>query len=125
MVMKLFLFLALASTAGQIFIYTTLEVYGHVTLTVMMILRQIIAILLSCYRFGHDINAQGWLGVFVVFSATAYRALARPKQPERHAPPRPVPARTPNRRAPRRGAPPSDDHVDTPEPSGKAHAKVQ
>lgn len=66
--------LSLASTAGQVVIYTTLELYGNVTFTVMMIVRQIVSILVSCYRFGHVIAPRAWLGVVVVFAATAFKA---------------------------------------------------
>ncbi|KAH8071204.1 UDP-galactose transmembrane transporter [Aureococcus anophagefferens] len=90
--------LSLASTAGQVVIYTTLELYGNVTFTVMMIVRQIVSILVSCYRFGHVIAPRAWLGVVVVFAATASTTRSSRRAPAKKVdPPAATATATPRR----------------------------
>merc|ERR1712223_1398602 len=61
--------LSFCSAFGQVFIYHTIKVFGPVVFTIIMTLRQAIAILLSCYLYGHVITVIGALGVTVVFMA--------------------------------------------------------
>jgi len=61
--------LSFCSAFGQVFIYHTIKVFGPVVFTIIMTLRQAIAILLSCYLYGHVITVIGALGVTVVFLA--------------------------------------------------------
>merc|ERR1712020_330967 len=62
--------LSFCSAAGQLFIYHTIKVFGPVVFIIIMTLRQAIAILLSCYIYGHVITVIGIIGVAIVFSAT-------------------------------------------------------
>jgi len=61
--------LSFCSAFGQVFIYHTIKVFGPVVFTIIMTLRQAIAILLSCYLYGHVITVIGAMGVTVVFMA--------------------------------------------------------
>lgn len=62
--------LSFCSAFGQLFIYHTIKVFGPVVFIIIMTLRQAIAILLSCYIYGHVITVIGGLGVITVFAAT-------------------------------------------------------
>jgi len=80
--------LSFCSAFGQVFIYHTIKVFGPVVFVIIMTLRQAIAILLSCYLYGHVITVIGAFGVAVVFMATflniygGYQKRRRPKTSE-------------------------------------------
>ncbi|XP_041950236.1 adenosine 3'-phospho 5'-phosphosulfate transporter 1 [Alosa sapidissima] len=69
--------LSVCSACGQLFIFYTIGQFGAAVFTIIMTLRQAIAILLSCFLYGHAVSALGGLGVAVVFFALFLRIYAR------------------------------------------------
>ncbi len=65
--------LAITSATGQLFIFYTISKFGPITFTIIMTIRQGVAILLSCLIYGHPVNATGMLGVVLVFSSIIAR----------------------------------------------------
>lgn len=61
--------LSICSAIGQLFIYYTIAQFGAITFTVIMTLRQAIAILLSCLIYQHEISLLGVFGIVIVFMA--------------------------------------------------------
>lgn len=60
--------LSIFSAVGQFFIYSTIERFGALALTIIMTLRQVLAILLSCLIYSHPLHPIAFLGVLLVFS---------------------------------------------------------
>uniref|UniRef100_A0A3Q3VPS5 Adenosine 3'-phospho 5'-phosphosulfate transporter 1 n=1 Tax=Mola mola TaxID=94237 RepID=A0A3Q3VPS5_MOLML len=69
--------LSVCSACGQLFIFYTINQFGAAVFTIIMTLRQAIAILLSCFLYGHAVTLVGGLGVAVVFLALFLRVYAR------------------------------------------------
>uniref|UniRef100_A0A6B2EIF5 Adenosine 3'-phospho 5'-phosphosulfate transporter 1 n=1 Tax=Phlebotomus kandelakii TaxID=1109342 RepID=A0A6B2EIF5_9DIPT len=65
--------LSISSALGQLFIFYTIASFGAVVFTIIMTVRQAIAILLSCLIYKHHISSLGILGIFVVFLAISLR----------------------------------------------------
>ena len=61
--------LSICSAVGQLFIYYTISEFGAVTFIIIMTLRQLVAIIISCITYNHPITAMGILGVMIVFGA--------------------------------------------------------
>ncbi|XP_063297634.1 adenosine 3'-phospho 5'-phosphosulfate transporter 1 [Pelobates fuscus] len=69
--------LSICSAFGQLFIFYTISKFGAAVFTIIMTLRQALAILLSCLLYGHPVTAVGSVGVAVVFLALFLRVYAR------------------------------------------------
>ncbi|KAJ7988016.1 hypothetical protein DPEC_G00319250 [Dallia pectoralis] len=69
--------LSVCSACGQLFIFYTIAQFGAAVFTIIMTLRQAIAILLSCFLYGHTVTMVGGSGVAVVFLALFLRVYAR------------------------------------------------
>ncbi|XP_047430266.1 adenosine 3'-phospho 5'-phosphosulfate transporter 1 [Mugil cephalus] len=69
--------LSVCSACGQLFIFYTINQFGAAVFTIIMTLRQAIAILLSCFLYGHAVTMVGGFGVAVVFLALFLRVYAR------------------------------------------------
>uniref|UniRef100_A0A803KJP6 Adenosine 3'-phospho 5'-phosphosulfate transporter 1 n=1 Tax=Xenopus tropicalis TaxID=8364 RepID=A0A803KJP6_XENTR len=69
--------LSVCSAFGQLFIFYTINKFGAAIFTIIMTLRQALAILLSCLLYGHPVTAVGGVGVAVVFLALFLRVYAR------------------------------------------------
>jgi len=67
------LVLSATSAVGQLFIFHTISEFGAVTFTIIMTVRQGLAILLSCIVYHHPVSAVGALGILVVFVAIFFR----------------------------------------------------
>ena len=65
--------LSVCSAVGQSFIYLTVEQFGPVNFTIIMTMRQIVAIILSCIIYGHAVSLMGLFGILVVFSGVFMR----------------------------------------------------
>ncbi|XP_060805955.1 adenosine 3'-phospho 5'-phosphosulfate transporter 1 isoform X2 [Amyelois transitella] len=63
------LMLSISSTLGQLVIYRTISKFGAVVFSVIMTLRQAVAILLSCLVYGHVVSPSGINGIILVFAA--------------------------------------------------------
>lgn len=59
--------LSLCSALGQLFIFYTIAQFGAVVFVIIMTIRQGLAILLSCFIYGHVVTIIGWLGITLVF----------------------------------------------------------
>uniref|UniRef100_A0A6I8P6U5 Adenosine 3'-phospho 5'-phosphosulfate transporter 1 n=1 Tax=Ornithorhynchus anatinus TaxID=9258 RepID=A0A6I8P6U5_ORNAN len=77
------LLLSACSACGQLFIFYTIAQFGAAVFTIIMTLRQALAILLSCLLYGHAITVLGGLGVAVVFAALLLRIYARRRLKQR------------------------------------------
>lgn len=69
--------LSVCSACGQLFIFYTINQFGAAVFTIIITLRQAIAILLSCFLYGHAVTIVGGFGVAVVFLALFLRVYAR------------------------------------------------
>uniref|UniRef100_A0A8C5N2B2 Adenosine 3'-phospho 5'-phosphosulfate transporter 1 n=1 Tax=Leptobrachium leishanense TaxID=445787 RepID=A0A8C5N2B2_9ANUR len=69
--------LSVCSAFGQLFIFYTINKFGAAVFTIIMTLRQALAILLSCLLYGHPVTAVGAVGVAIVFLALFLRVYAR------------------------------------------------
>ena len=65
--------LSICSAFGQVAIFFTISEFGAVTFTIIMTLRQGIAILLSCLIYHHPVTLISLCGVFIVFAAIFLR----------------------------------------------------
>lgn len=65
--------LSISSAVGQLFIFFTIEKFGAIVFTIIMTLRQAMAILLSCLIYKHHISPFGILGIIIVFLAIFVR----------------------------------------------------
>ncbi|TRY60410.1 hypothetical protein DNTS_007172 [Danionella cerebrum] len=69
--------LSLCSACGQLFIFYTIAQFGAALFTIIMTLRQAMAILLSCFLYAHPVSLTGGFGVAIVFLALFLRIYAR------------------------------------------------
>lgn len=65
--------LSISSAVGQLFIFYTIQKFGAVVFTIIMTLRQAVAILLSCLIYHHNISPLGVFGIVIVFLAISIR----------------------------------------------------
>ena len=65
--------LSICSACGQLFIFYTIGQFGAVTFTIIMTVRQGLAILLSCIIYSHPVTVIGVFGVLIVFAAIFMR----------------------------------------------------
>ncbi|XP_061163299.1 adenosine 3'-phospho 5'-phosphosulfate transporter 1-like [Saccostrea echinata] len=72
--------LSLCSAGGQLFIFYTIAQFGPVTFTIIMTIRQGLAILLSCIIYGHPVTLVGIMGVLIVFLALFLRIYANQRK---------------------------------------------
>jgi adenosine 3'-phospho 5'-phosphosulfate transporter B2 len=61
--------LSATSAIGQLFIFYTIAQFGAVTFTIIMTVRQGLAILLSCVVYQHPVSVVGMVGIVLVFIA--------------------------------------------------------
>lgn len=61
--------LSVSNATGQLFIYVTIERFGPVVFSIVMVIRQICSIILSTIYFGHSINFVGILGLAIAFGS--------------------------------------------------------
>ncbi|CAN0293188.1 unnamed protein product [Ectocarpus fasciculatus] len=63
----------LFSTIGQLYIFYTIKHFGAVVFSIIMSLRILLSIILSCIVFSHPVTELGGLSIIIVFGAIAYR----------------------------------------------------
>lgn len=83
--------LAITSATGQLFIFYTISQFGPVTFTIIMTIRQGVAILLSCIIYHHPVNVRGFMGILLVFSAIISRIYLSQKGKKKPSPSPPPP----------------------------------
>lgn len=64
---------SVCSTVGQLFIFRTIKHFGAVVFAIIMNIRIMFSILLSCVIYSHTIPPNGFFGLFLVFAAVGYR----------------------------------------------------
>lgn len=69
--------LSLTSATGQLFIFYTIQSFGPVIFTIIMTIRMMLSIMLSCFLYNHPLSAQAVFGIIVVFVALFLRVYAR------------------------------------------------
>jgi len=67
-----FLFSA-CSTVGQLLIFYTIKNFGAVVFSIIMTIRVLFSIALSCILYGHEVSSTGFLGLTLVMGAVSYR----------------------------------------------------
>jgi len=65
--------LSLCSACGQLFIYHTISTFGPVVFVIIMTVRQVGAVIISCIKFHHSLDVMAILGVMIVFGAVFLR----------------------------------------------------
>lgn len=68
-----FFLFSICSTIGQLFIFYTIKNFGAVVFTLIMTIRILLSIALSCIMYGHQVTGIGFLGLMMVISAVLYR----------------------------------------------------
>ncbi|KAM0676645.1 UDP-galactose transporter [Binucleata daphniae] len=62
---------------GQLFIYSTIENYGSVTLATINVSRKIVSILISLILFKHKLNLMQWISILTVFASFGFEFLEK------------------------------------------------
>merc|ERR1719481_1791219 len=65
--------LSICSACGQLFIYHTISTFGPVIFVIIMTVRQVGAVIISCIKFNHSLDLLAVLGVIIVFGAVFLR----------------------------------------------------
>lgn len=68
------LILSASSVSGQLFLYYTISRFGPVTFTLITTIRQPIAIILSCFIYGHALNFLSYTGITLAFAAVFFKS---------------------------------------------------
>jgi len=61
--------LSICSACGQLFIYHTISTFGPVAFVIIMTVRQVFAVVISCIVFQHALAPIAIIGIFIIFSA--------------------------------------------------------
>lgn len=61
--------LSICSACGQLFIYYTISKFGAVAFVIIMTVRQVFAVVISCLVFHHPLAPIAILGIAIIFSA--------------------------------------------------------
>lgn len=69
--------LSISSAVGQLFVFYTVAKFGAIVFTIIMTIRQGLAILLSCLLYGHPIAALGVVGIVLVLLAVLLQAYCK------------------------------------------------
>lgn len=67
----------ITSTIGQLFIFYTVKHFGAVVFSIIMSIRILVSIWLSCIVYSHPISEMGYLGILIVCGATGYRLMKK------------------------------------------------
>lgn len=68
-----FFLFSICSTIGQVLIYYCIKNFGAVVFTLIMTLRILLSIALSCVMYGHKVTSTGFFGLLLVMAAVLYR----------------------------------------------------
>lgn len=74
------LMMSIMSSIGQLFVYYTIKQFGPVVFTLIMTLRQLLAILLSCTIFGHPLTLGSISGLVIVFAVIGFQMWHKQRQ---------------------------------------------
>jgi solute carrier family 35 (adenosine 3'-phospho 5'-phosphosulfate transporter), member B2 len=67
----------LCSTIGQLYIFYTVKNFGAVVFSIIMSLRILTSILLSCFVYSHPVTELGFIGMTIVFGSITYRIMRK------------------------------------------------
>lgn len=73
--------MSLMSSIGQLFVFYTIKHFGPVVFTVIMTLRQFMAILLSCAIYSHELTLGSCAGLIMVFLVAGWQVWHRWSSP--------------------------------------------
>ena len=65
--------LSICSATGQLFIYHTISTFGPVIFVIIMTVRQVMAVIISCIKFHHPLAPIAIIGILIIFSALFLR----------------------------------------------------
>jgi len=65
--------LSICSATGQLFIYHTISTFGPVIFVIIMTVRQVMAVIISCIKFHHPLSPIAIIGILIIFSALFLR----------------------------------------------------
>merc|ERR1719474_1940902 len=65
--------LSICSATGQLFIYHTISTLGPVIFVIIMTVRQVMAVIISCIKFHHPLAPIAIIGILIIFSALFLR----------------------------------------------------
>lgn len=69
--------LSISSAVGQLFVFYTINKFGAIVFTIIMTIRQGLAILLSCILYSHPISLLGVIGILLVLIAVLLQAYCK------------------------------------------------
>lgn len=78
MILHLAIF-TICSTIGQLYIFYTVKNFGAVVFSIIMSLRILTSILLSCLVYSHPVTELGFIGIVIVFGSITYRIMRKTK----------------------------------------------
>ena len=67
--------LSICSALGKHFIYKTLEEFDPLTLSIIMAMKQMLSVIFSYWKYGHEITFDSGLGLSIVFLALIIKAI--------------------------------------------------
>jgi solute carrier family 35 (adenosine 3'-phospho 5'-phosphosulfate transporter), member B2 len=67
----------ICSTVGQLYIFYTVKNFGAVVFSIIMSMRILFSVLLSCLVYSHPVTELGVIGILVVFGAITYRIVRK------------------------------------------------
>ena len=67
----------ICSTVGQLYIFYTVKNFGAVVFSIIMSMRILFSVLLSCLVYSHPVTELGVIGILVVFGAITYRIMRK------------------------------------------------
>ena len=65
--------LSICSAVGQLFIFKIITTYGPVVFTIMMTMRQVVSVIISCIKFNHPMSPVAIIGIIIIFSAVSLK----------------------------------------------------
>mmetsp|Transcript_24274 Transcript_24274/g.37413 ORF Transcript_24274/g.37413 Transcript_24274/m.37413 type:complete len:492 (-) Transcript_24274:1309-2784(-) len=68
-----FFLFSICSTIGQLVIFYTIKNFGAVVFALIMTVRVLVSIAISCVLYGHNVTSTGFLGMALVVGAVLYR----------------------------------------------------
>jgi len=72
-----FFIFSICSTVGQLLIFYTIKNFGAVIFAIIMVVRVLISIVVSCIMYGHEIDVTGFAGLIVVLGGVMYRVKSK------------------------------------------------
>ena len=78
--------LSICSAVGQLFIFQTIKTYGPVVFTIIMTMRQVISVIISCIKFHHALSVVSIIGIIIIFSAVSLKVYCDQRKRSKKSP---------------------------------------